>query len=97
MVNTNDLPTSITFEDAAQLLVQLGIDPNATGDSVRYLARIRKDTTWPFGDRPGQTSYGKASNARTMDTKVLLKHLEDEPPNPQRRGRDTKPRQRRSS
>ena len=91
-----DLPAFVTFEDAARLLADLGIDPNATGDSVRYLARLRRDTTWPFGDRPGQTPYGKASNARTMDTKVLLQHLEDEPPNPHRRGRDKKPRTRSS-
>ena len=96
MVNTGDLPPSVTFEAAAQLLVKLGIDPNATGDSVRYLSRVRKDTTWPFGDRPGQTPYGKVANARTMDTAVLLKHLEDEPPNPHRRGRDKKPRTRSS-
>jgi hypothetical protein len=89
-----DLPPSVTFEDAARLLVELGIDSNATGDSVRYLARIRSKTTWPFGDRDGQTPYGKASNARTMDTAILLKHLEEEPPNPHRRGRDKKPRTR---
>lgn len=96
MVRTapEDLPPALTFEDAARLLVELGIDPNATGDSVRYLARVRGKTTWPFGDRDGQTPYGKVSNARTMDTKILLKHLQEEPPNPHRRGRDKKPRSR---
>lgn len=88
-----NLPTSVTFAEGAQLLRQLGIDPNATADSVRHLARSR-GPKWPFGTDPGQVPYGRTVNARTMDTQVFLDHIEKWPPNPHGRGRDKKPRAR---
>lgn len=88
-----NLPAAVTFAEGAALLRQLDIDPNATADSVRYLARSR-GTKWAFGKGPGQTPYGQTANARTMDTKVFLDHMEAWPPNPHGRGRDKKPRAR---
>jgi hypothetical protein len=88
-----NLPPSVTFAEAAVLLRELGIDENATADSVRYMARSRGEK-WPFGNGPAQVPYRQTANARTMDTKVLLDHLEDWPPNPHGRGRDKKPRAR---
>ncbi|MGA4867615.1 hypothetical protein ACPB9J_33820 [Streptomyces lavendulocolor] len=92
----NDLPPFVTFATGAELLRRLGIDPDATPDSVRHLARARGEK-WAFGDGPGQTPYGRVANARTMDTIVFLDHLEAEPPNPHGRGRDRKPRARRGT
>lgn len=89
----DNLPPFVTFAGAAQLLRNLGIDPDATADSVRHLARSRGDR-WPFGDRPGQIRYVKMANARTMDTCVFLDHMEKDPPNPHGRGRDKNPRAR---
>lgn len=88
-----DLPSSVTFAEAAVLLRDLGIDENATADSVRYMARSRGEK-WPFGDGPGQVPYRQTANARTMATATLLDHLEAWPPNPHGRGRDKKPRAR---
>lgn len=89
----DNLPPTVTFAEGAELLRVLDIDPDATPDSVRYLARARKDR-WAFGDGPGQTPYKRVANARTMDTTVFLDHMEKDPPNPHGRGRDTKPRAR---
>ncbi|GGU11389.1 hypothetical protein [Streptomyces lateritius] len=84
------LPSFVTFATGAELLRVLGIDPEATADSVRHIARSRE--SWPFGDRPGQTPYERIANARAMPTDVFLAYLEKEPPNPRGRGRDKKPR-----
>lgn len=94
----NRLPETVTFTEAARLTDQLGLFPGATGDKLRHLARARKDTTWPFGD-PGDGrpyEYGQVANARNMRTEVLIKHLEEHPPNPQGRGPDKKPRARKA-
>lgn len=91
--DSTNLPDTVTFAEAANLANELGLYPGATGDKLRHLARSRKDT-WPFGDngdgRPYE--YGQVANARTMRTEVLMKHLEEYPPNPQGRGPDKKPR-----
>lgn len=92
----DDLPTFVTFATGAALLRRLGIDPDATDESVRHLARARKER-WPFGDGPNQMPYGKVANARTMETGVFLAYMEKEPPNPHGRGRDKKPRARSSA
>ena len=92
----SDLPEEVTFTEGAQIADQLGLFPGATADKLRHLARSRRETTWPFGDqgdgRPYE--YGKVANARKMRTEVLLKHLQEEPPNPNGRGPDKKPRAR---
>lgn len=92
-----NLPDTVTFAEAARLANELSLYPGATADKLRHLARSRKDT-WPFGDngdgRPYE--YGQVANARTMRTEVLMKHLEDHPPNPQGRGPDRKPRRKRN-
>ena len=43
-----DLPPFVTFATGADLLVSLGIDAEATSDSVRYTARTHPD--WEYGD-----------------------------------------------
>lgn len=93
MNKPTNLPPTVTFAEAAVLLHELGIDENATADSVRYMARSRGEK-WPFGDGPSQVPYKQTANARTMDTMVLLDHLKAWPPNPHGRGRDKKPRAR---
>lgn len=94
MVRTpSDLPPFVTFETGAHLLVERGIDPHATGDSVRYIARTRSD--WPFGE-PGSNrphTYIKIANARTMETGVFLGYFRQHPPQTGVRGPDKKPRQ----
>lgn len=93
----SNLPEEVTFTEAAALVDKLGLFPGATADKLRHLARSRKTTTWPFGD-PGEGKphdYGRVANARKMNTLVLMKHLQDEPPNPHGRGPDKKPRRRR--
>jgi hypothetical protein len=90
----DDLPEDGTFTEAAALADKYGLFPGATADKLRHLARHRKN--WPFGD-PGDGKphdYGKVANARKMNLRVLFKHLQDEPPNPQGRGPDKKPRAR---
>ncbi|MFI6055742.1 hypothetical protein ACIBCO_37370 [Streptomyces violascens] len=89
--DSTDLPKFVTFDQAAALLQHLGIDPTATAQSVRYLARARGER-WPFGSGNGQVPYKKIANARTMDTKKLIEYLRAEPPNPHGRGQDKKPR-----
>lgn len=93
-----DLPDEVTFTEGAALADKLGLFPGATADKLRHLARSRKNTTWPFGDqgedRPYE--YGKVANARRMRTEVLLRHLQEDPPNPNGRGPDRKPRVRKS-
>lgn len=93
----SNLPDTVTFAEGAKLADQLGLYPGATADKIRHLARTRPDT-WPFGDqgegRPYE--YGRVANARNMRTEVLMKHLEEHPPNPNGRGPDKKPRTRRS-
>jgi hypothetical protein len=89
----DNLPQTVTFAEGAELLRALDIDPDATPDSVRHLARARKER-WAFGDGPGQTPYKRSANARTMDTDVFLDHMEKYPPNPHGRGPDKKPRAR---
>lgn len=91
-----DLPEDGTFAEAAWYADECGVFPGATADKLRHLARARKDSTWPFGD-PGEGKphdYGKVANARKMNLRVLFKHLQEEPPNPQGRGPDKKPRAR---
>lgn len=87
----SNLPPYVTFAEGAELLRALDIDPDATADSVRHLARSRKDQ-WAFGDGPGQMPYRRSANARTMDTAIFLDQMEKDPPNPHGRGRDKKPR-----
>jgi hypothetical protein len=89
--DATDLPKSVTFAQAADLLQDLGIDPTATAQSVRYLARAR-GKRWPFGDEDGQVPYDKIANARAMDTTTLVDYLRAEPPNPHGRGQDKRPR-----
>jgi hypothetical protein len=92
MVSTPDnLPPYVTFEAAARLLVDLGITSHATGDTIRYLARTRKD--WPFGDGD-RLPYINVANARTMETGILLDYFRKHPPQPGVRGPDKKPRAR---
>lgn len=90
-------PLFVTFESGAHLLVDRGLDPNATSDSVRYIARTRSD--WPFGeagsDRPH--AYIRVANARTMETGVFLDYFRQHPPQAGVRGPDKKPRQARKT
>ncbi|MBJ6623511.1 hypothetical protein [Streptomyces sp. DHE17-7] len=97
-IDWSALPAEVTFTEAARLADSLGIFPGATADKIRHMARARKTTTWPFGDRgEGRPyEYGKVANARKMRTEVFLKHLIEHPPNPQGRGPDKKPRARRA-
>jgi hypothetical protein len=94
-----NLPDNVTFAEAARLADELGLFPGATADKLRHLARARKTTTWPFGERgEGRPyEYGQVANARQMRTDVLLKHLEEHPPNPNGRGPDKKPRARKQA
>ncbi|MCA1223709.1 hypothetical protein [Streptomyces sp. 8L] len=83
----------MTFASGARLLADLGIDPHATADTVRYIAQTRSD--WPFGD-PGEGrpyEYIWVSRARTMETRPFLKYFREHPPPPGTRGPDRKPRQ----
>jgi len=85
-----DLLPFVTFSTGARLLVELDIDPDATGDSVRYTARTHPD--WPFGE-PGEGkphAYVRAGNARTMATSVFLAWHREHPRTG--RGRDRGPR-----
>lgn len=93
MVSTDQeqLPEWVTFETGAKLLCDLEIYPDATGDTIRYVARTRGN--WPFGD--GRLPYGKVSNARTMDAKVFVAYFRKNPPTG--RGPDRKPRARKKS
>ncbi|GAA3154606.1 hypothetical protein ACFQ0X_43785 [Streptomyces rectiviolaceus] len=84
-----ELPHEVTFASGARLLVERGIDPHATADSVRHIARSRKN--WPFGEGR-EHPYSRVANARTMNAKVFLRYFEDHPPNPRGRGRDKQPR-----
>ncbi|RSN50507.1 hypothetical protein DMH12_24810 [Streptomyces sp. WAC 04229] len=97
-IDWSALPAEATFTEAARIAHDLGLFPGATGDKIRHLARARKDTTWPFGDRgEGRPyEYGRVVNARSMRTEVFIKHLIEHPPNPHRRGPDKKPRARRT-
>lgn len=92
--DSNPLPDNVTFAEAARLADELGLFPGATAEKLRYLARTRKDTTWPFGERnDGRPyEYGTVANARKMRTEVLIRYLKEHPPNPQGRGPDRKPR-----
>jgi hypothetical protein len=93
------MPEEVTFTEGAWWADALGLFPGATADKLRHLARARKGSTWPFGDpdegRPYE--YGKVANARKMRSEVLMKHLEEYPPNPQGRGPDKKPRKRKQA
>lgn len=94
----DELPDNVTFTEAAHLVDRLGLYPGATSDKLRHLARSRRQTTWPFGE-PGEGrpyEYGRVANARKMRTEVLVKHLEEFPPNPNGRGPDKKPRARKT-
>lgn len=86
----SQLPFFVTFETGAKLLVTLGVDPAATGDSVRYAARTHRE--WPFGedgeDKPHK--YVHVGNARTMETGVFLEFHRQHPRTG--RGRDKGPR-----
>lgn len=66
------MPPYVTFSSGAALLVELDVDPNATGDSVRYSARTNPE--WPFGEEGSDKphSYVHIGNARTMETGVFL-------------------------
>lgn len=87
----DNLPPEVTFATGARLLVEQEIDVNATADSVRHIARSRKD--WPFGEGR-EHPYGTVANARTMNTLAFLKYFTEHPPNPTGRGRDRQPRKR---
>lgn len=87
----DNLPPYVSFEAAARLLMDLGITSHATGDTIRYLARTRED--WPFGGGD-RLPYIKISNARTMETGILLEYFRKNPPQPGVRGPDKKPRAR---
>lgn len=88
------LPPYVTFKTGAELLVRLDIDVEATGDSVRRIARDSPD--WPFGeDGDGKPhSYVHIGNARTMETGVFLDYFREHPRTG--RGRDRQPRRKRS-
>lgn len=75
------IPTHVTFEQAAQLLVQEGITDSITPDGVRYLARARAED-WPFGEKGSGKPYEyvRVSNARLMATGPLLDYLSKHPP-----------------
>ncbi|MEV8101098.1 hypothetical protein [Streptomyces sp. NPDC088135] len=88
----DNLPPFVTFESGARLLVELGITQHATGDTIRYLARTRED--WPFGDG-NRLPYIPIANARTMETGAFLEYFRKNPPQPDVRGPDKKPRARR--
>lgn len=84
------LPVFVTFTSGAALLVELGIDSEATAQGLRHLARSAED--WPFG--PGRPhDYIKAGRARTMETGVFLAYFRSRPRTG--RGRDRAPRKRR--
>ena len=91
--NPNDLPSHVSFEGMAALLRQYGLDPNATGSSVRYVSRTRTD--WPIGEEgEGKPyTYTRASNARMMPPVPVLELYQESPPTG--RGPDKQPRQRR--
>jgi hypothetical protein len=96
MPHETGLPPVVTFGSGARLLVELGIDPHATADTVRYAARTRPD--WPFG-APGEGKpheYVKVAHAKAMATEPFLAFFREHPPPKGVRGPDKKPRQRRS-
>ncbi|MFI0156202.1 hypothetical protein [Streptomyces lydicus] len=86
-----ELPTSASFEEIAALLRQYDLDPNATGDSVRY--RARTDELWPIGNEGSgkRYEYRRVGNARVMPPLPVLR-LYEAHPRTGRRGPDKKPR-----
>lgn len=85
-------PVFVTFTSGAQLLVDLGIDPDATAQGIRALARSEPED-WPFG--PGKAhNYIAAGTVRTMETGVFLDYFRRHPRTG--RGRDKQPRRKRS-
>lgn len=83
-------PVFVTFATGAQLLVDLGIDPEATAQALRHIARTAPD--WPFG--PGRPhGYILAGTVRTMETGVFLDYFRKHPRTG--RGRDKAPRRKR--
>jgi hypothetical protein len=83
-------PVFVTFASGARLLVSLGIDPAATAQGLRHLARTAED--WPFG--PGRPhDYIYAGTVRTMETGVFLDYFQKHPRT--HRGRDKQPRRKR--
>ncbi|MFD6149457.1 hypothetical protein [Streptomyces sp. NPDC060243] len=85
-------PVFVTFETGARLLVERGILPHATGDTIRYIARTRDD--WPYGDDTSNKphKYIPIGNARTMETGVFLDYFRKHPPAPGVRGPGKRPR-----
>lgn len=95
--DANDSHSYVTFEGFARLLRERGIDPNATGASVRHIARTRKG--WPIGEEgEGKPyTYGTVANARTLPLKPGIDFYESQVKRAGVRGPDTKPRKKRSS
>lgn len=87
MTASDPLPPFVTFETGARLLVDLDLDPEATGDGVRYTARTAPE--WPFGPEK-EHRYIFIAGARTMETGVFLGYFEKHPRTG--RGRDKAPR-----
>ncbi|MFI0822223.1 hypothetical protein ACH4TX_41695 [Streptomyces sp. NPDC021098] len=89
--NPDDLPSHVSFEGMAVLLRRYDLDPNATGSSVRYVSRTRKD--WPVGEEgEGKPyTYTQASNARMMPPVPVLELYQESGP-PGGRGPDKQPR-----
>jgi hypothetical protein len=83
-------PVFVTFASGADLLIRLGIDPEATAAGLRYTARVAPD--WPFGEDRAHP-YVMVANARTMETGIFLEYFRKHPRTG--RGRDRTQRRKR--
>lgn len=82
------LPLFVTFKTGATLLMERGLVDSITPDGLRYIAR--EVDSWPFGDEDGKLPYGRAGNARTMETGAFLSYFKE---GPRRGGLGNKPKQ----
>lgn len=88
-----EAPVFVTFASGARLLVDLGIDRDATAQGLRAIARSAP-ADWPFG--PGRPhDYIKAGTVRTMETGIFLDYFRKHPRSG--RGRDKQPRKKRGA
>lgn len=86
-VSHDGTPLYVTFKTGPALLMEHGLVDSITPDGLRYIAR--KVDSWPFGEKPDKTPYGKAGNARTMETGTFLSYFKE---GPRRGGLGNKPK-----
>jgi hypothetical protein len=86
-------PSMVTFAQAADLIVELGLAPNMTAEGLRKIART--DPNWTVGD----DEYVKFANARVMPWALVKEYFAKRAELGFTRGRgpDAQPRRARSA